>query len=85
MMGILYPIRILTFLAVCLLLSPTLIAQQPNNRQWKVEGVVVDSTTGKPLPQVRVELWMLHPLRTATALSRSDGRFFFDGIPAGSA
>jgi hypothetical protein len=64
---------------VALLLAPFACPQQPQNNEFKVEGVVVNSLTGNPLPRVLVQV------AGRVALTGSEGEFSFDGIPGGMA
>lgn len=80
-MGILRFCRVLAFSAICFLLWSTSTAQEPNARGVKVEGLVVEAGTGKPLPQAQVEI--LFYGAQWTTLTGSDGTFSFDGVPDG--
>src|ERR1700757_574216 len=63
-------------LAFLLLLAPC-SAQQPQNNQFKLEGVVVNSLTGKPLSCVLVQL------NGRSMLTGLEGEFSFDGVYPG--
>jgi Carboxypeptidase regulatory-like domain len=54
-------------------------AQQPEPARFKVEGTVVNSATGKPLPRVLVQL------SARSVLTGPEGEFSFDGVAAGRA
>ena len=64
-------------LLVCLLLLAVSSAQETQNKQFKVEGVVVNSVNGKPLPRVLVQIY------ERSLLTGPEGEFSFDGVPAG--
>lgn len=66
-------------LLVCLVLLARCSAQEPQNKQFKLEGVVVNSLTGKPLPRVLVQL------SDRSLLTSPEGEFSFDGVPPGRA
>jgi hypothetical protein len=76
-------VGILRILLICCLLSATAAAQQPDNRRFRVEGLVVESATGQPLPQVKVEI--LYYVGRETVFTGVDGTFSFNGIPVGEA
>lgn len=76
-------VGILRILLICCLLSVTSVAQQPDNRRFRVEGLVVDSATGQPLPQVQVEI--LYYVGEETVFTAADGTFSFNDIPVGEA
>lgn len=65
-------------LLVCLVLLARCSAQEPQNKQFKLEGVVVNSLTGKPLPRVLVNL------NGRTLLTGPEGEFSFDGVSPGA-
>jgi hypothetical protein len=52
-------------------------AQQAPRDQFKVEGIVVNSMTGKPLPRVLVQI------NNRSVLTGSEGEFSFEGLPPG--
>jgi hypothetical protein len=64
----------LTFLTLAALTS----AQQPQNNQFKLEGTVVNSLTGQPLPRVLVQT------SGRAVLTGVEGGFSFDGFSAGT-
>lgn len=64
-------------LLVCFLLLGSACAQEARKDQFRVEGVVVNSLSGKPLSRVLVQLNM-HSLLTGT-----EGEFSFEGVPPG--
>jgi Carboxypeptidase regulatory-like domain len=64
-------------LLVCLLLLAQGSAQEPENKQFKLDGVVVNSLTGKPLPRVLVQVY------NRSLLSGPEGEFSFDGVSPG--
>jgi hypothetical protein len=64
-------------LLVCFSLLTSAYAQQPQKDRVKLEGVVVNSLTGKPLPRVLVQL-SSHALLTGP-----EGEFSFDGLSPG--
>jgi hypothetical protein len=66
-------------LLVCFLLLGSACAQEARQDQFKVEGVVVNSLSGKPLSRALVQLNM-HSLLTG-----AEGEFSFEGVPPGSA
>src|SRR5215472_6127329 len=66
-----------TLIAFFCLLAPS-FAQQPSSNLFKVEGTVVNSATGKPLPRALVQLM------GRAQLTGSEGDFSFAGVPAGS-
>src|SRR5215472_16764089 len=53
------------------------LAQQGSNNLFKVEGAVVNSVTGRPIPRALVEM------SGRAMLAGSEGEFSFDGIPPG--
>jgi hypothetical protein len=55
------------------------LAQQASNNLFKVEGAVVNSLTGRPIPRALVEM------SGRAMLAGSEGEFSFDGIPPGQA
>jgi hypothetical protein len=59
-------------------LSPLLLAQQQPKGQYKLEGTVVNSATGKPLPRALVQTG------ARAELTGPEGEFSFDGFNAGS-
>lgn len=61
---------------VFLLLASSL-AQQGSNNLFKVEGTVVNSLTGRPIPRALVEM------SGRSVLTGSDGEFSFDGVVPG--
>lgn len=64
-------------LLLCLVLLARCSAQEPQNKQFKLEGAVVNSLTGKPLPRVLVNL------NGRTLLTDPEGYFSFDGVSPG--
>jgi carboxypeptidase family protein len=64
-------------LLVCLLLLAVSSAQEPQTKEFKIEGVVVNSVTGKPLPRVLVQV------NERSLLTGPEGEFSFDAMPAG--
>jgi hypothetical protein len=64
------------FLA-CLSLLAVSSAQQAQPDRFKVEGVVVNSVTAKPLPRVLVQIY------GHSMLTGPEGQFSFEGVPAG--
>lgn len=64
-------------LLVCLLLFAVSSAQETPNKQFTVEGIVVNSATGKPLPRVLVQL------NGRFLLTGQEGEFSFDKVDAG--
>jgi hypothetical protein len=54
-------------------------AQQPQQQLFKVEGTVVNSVTGKPLPRVLVQIY------GRSRLTGPEGEFSFATVPAGRA
>jgi Carboxypeptidase regulatory-like domain len=52
-------------------------AQQAANDQFKVEGTVINSVTGKPVPRVLVQI------SGRSVLTGPEGEFSFDGMAAG--
>lgn len=64
-------------LLVCFSLLELSSAQQAQKDQFKLEGVVVNSMTGKPLPRVLVQI------NGRSALTGTEGEFSFDGLRAG--
>lgn len=65
-----------TLVALLFLAVPG-FGQQPQSNHFKLEGVVVNSVTGKPLPRVLVQAGG-HAMLTGP-----EGEFSFDNIPAG--
>ena len=67
---------------VCFLLFVVLgvssSAQQPQSPQFKLEGLVVNSVTGKPLSRVLVQM------NGRSMLTGPEGEFSFDSVPAGT-
>jgi hypothetical protein len=61
-----------------LALAALTFAQQPQNNQFKLEGVVVNSATGNPVPRALVQV------SGRAMLTGSEGDFAFDGLPAGT-
>lgn len=66
-------------LLVCFSLLTASSAQQPQQQLFKVEGTVVNSVTGKPLPRVLVQLF------GRSVLTGPEGEFSFDRVAAGRA
>jgi hypothetical protein len=66
-------------LLVCFFLLSASSAQQPQQQLFKVEGTVVNSATGKPLPRVLVQVY------GRSLLTGPEGEFAFAGMPAGRA
>jgi hypothetical protein len=71
-------------LLVCFFLLTASSAQQTSAQQtqparFKVEGTVINSVTGKPLPRVRVQI------SVRSVLTGPEGEFSFDGVTAGRA
>ncbi|HEY6307422.1 MAG TPA: carboxypeptidase-like regulatory domain-containing protein [Candidatus Angelobacter sp.] len=66
-------------LLVFLSLLASASAQQAPNDTFKVEGTVINSVTGKPLPRVLVQL------SVRSVLTGPEGEFSFDGVAAGRA
>jgi hypothetical protein len=64
-------------LLVCVSLLAPAYAQQAQKDQFKLEGVVVNSLTGKPLPRVLVQM------NAHSLLTGPEGQFSFDGVPRG--
>src|SRR5260370_36948724 len=64
----------LTLLALAAFVS----AQQPRGNQSKLEGVVINSLTGKPLPRALVQV------AGRALLTGPQGDFAFDGLSAGT-
>jgi Carboxypeptidase regulatory-like domain len=65
----------LTFLVVLAALAS---AQQPQANQSKLEGVVINGITGKPLPRALVQV------AERALLTGPEGEFAFDGLSAGT-
>src|SRR5215472_11644566 len=67
---------------VCFLLLLLVVvsssAQQPQSPQFKLEGLVVNSVTGKPLSRVLVQM------NGRSMLTGPEGEFSFDSVPAGT-
>jgi hypothetical protein len=88
-MGILRACRFLAFAAICFLQWSTSTAQEPDGQRFKVEGLVVETRTGKPLPKAEVDIlaYGVELVNGAepTVLTGPDGTFSFDGVPAGDA
>jgi hypothetical protein len=80
-MGILRVCCVLACSAICLWSTST--AQTPDARAFKVEGLVVEAGTGKPLPQAQVEILTYFYQRQV--LTGPDGAFSFDAVPGGDA
>jgi hypothetical protein len=53
-------------------------AQQPQTSQFKLEGTVVNSLTGEPVPRALVQV------SGRAALTGAEGEFSFDGLSAGT-
>jgi hypothetical protein len=66
-------------LLVCFFLLAASPAQQPQQQLFKVEGTVVNSVSGKPLPRVLVQVY------GRSLLTGPEGEFSFAGMPAGRA
>src|SRR5260370_25988286 len=64
-------------LLACLALLAVAPAQQPAKDQFRVEGIVINGLTGKPLPRALVEL------AGRPVLSGPGGECSLEGIPAG--
>lgn len=64
-------------LLVCFFLLALSSAQQAQKDRFKLEGMVVNSLTGKPLPRVLVQLF------GRAVLTGAEGEFSFDGVAAG--
>lgn len=62
---------------LCLLLSYSSFACQNSNAIYQVTGVVIDPSSGNPVPRVLVKL------SQRAALTGEDGEFSFDQLPAG--
>jgi Carboxypeptidase regulatory-like domain len=61
-----------------LILAPSFFAQQPSKEQFKLEGVVINTATGKPLPRALVQI------AEHAMLTGPEGEFSFSGLPAGT-
>src|SRR5689334_13237248 len=66
---------------------PQVQAQQntPSSAQrFRIAGTVVSAITGSPLAQTRVTITdVKNPSNTQSVITSEEGRFEFDGIPAG--
>ena len=61
-------------------------AQTPSgaNRGYRIAGMVVDETSGKPLGQTEVTIGLIEGKNLReTYATGTDGRFLFEGLPAG--
>jgi hypothetical protein len=72
-----YRVLIACFLIACFSLLAVSSAQRSQKDQFKIEGIVVNSASGKPLPRALVQC------NGRAVLSGAEGEFSFDGIPAG--
>ena len=66
--------------AIGLLCSICVVGQSPGGQgidKYKVEGTVVNSVTGEPIPRVLVQLFPNHQ----AALTGPDGSFHFEAVP----
>lgn len=75
-------------LCVCAVASaqnpPAQETPAPVSTTFKIAGVVVSSTTGLPLARSRVSVYdARNPRNEAWMVTREDGRFAFDHLPAG--
>jgi len=68
-------LRLLIALLFVFVLAPLACSQQPRNNEVKVEGVVINSITGNPLPRALVEV------AGQFALTGPEGEFSFDNVP----
>jgi hypothetical protein len=83
-----------TFLVVLSLVTIS-TAQQASDAQFKVEGVVVNSLTGEPIPRALVEIDVRQVLTKSkgdlsfeekrSVLSGAEGEFSFENVPGGHA
>src|SRR5262245_66659009 len=68
--------RITVVSLASLALAPFFFGQQQPKEQFKLEGIVINSVTGKPLPRALVQV------NQRTMLTGPEGDFSFDGLPA---
>src|SRR5579859_3635877 len=71
----------------CLWLFPKTVLSQPSSvpagnppKKYKLEGSVINSLTGEPVPRALVQL---NGQTQESVLTGSDGRFHFDAVPEG--
>jgi hypothetical protein len=72
-----YRVLIACLLIGCFSSLAAFSAQQSQKDQFKIEGIVVNSVSGKPLPRALVQC------SGGAVLSGAEGEFSFDGISAG--
>lgn len=70
----------LVAVALCSLFCPKMLGQE--NTRFKVDGVVVNSVTGKPIPRALVQIFS--PIQSAI-LAGNEGEFSFPGVAEGPA
>jgi hypothetical protein len=68
--------RIAVVSLASLALAPCFFAQQQSKEQFKLEGIVINSATGKPLARALVQV------NARAMLTGPEGDFSFDGLPA---
>lgn len=67
-------------MVLCSSFCPKILGQE--HTRFKVDGVVVNSVTGKPIPRALVQIFT--PIQSAM-LTGSQGEFSFSGVPGGAA
>jgi hypothetical protein len=72
-----------TFAVACAL-AALASAQPPQSAQYRISGVVVNATSGVPLSRVRIVMVPVsEPSKETETTTGADGRFAFEGLPAG--
>ncbi|HEY4960126.1 MAG TPA: carboxypeptidase-like regulatory domain-containing protein [Terriglobales bacterium] len=78
--ALLLPVRAQTSDAIRVSSAPGLPSNQARSEKYSVSGTVINAVTGEP---IRKALVQVYGVQQRTSFTDGDGRFQFDGMPAG--